>query len=124
MIVRYGLYEGQVEVERKNEFDAHFENFVIPALATMPGVVGVRLLRGIQVGDVQPRFHHVIELTFLDQEGLLTAMQSEQRRAIQAAPWGVMEFFEGATPHANLTVAITLDGPAALSVGQGHESGR
>jgi hypothetical protein len=112
MILRYGFYEGQVKAGRTAAFDAHFETFVIPALATMPGVVRVRLLRGIEVGEIQPRFHHIIELTFHDEEGLLEAMRSEQRRAIQAGQWGVMDFYDGATPHANLTVALSLDGPA------------
>lgn len=117
MIIRYGFYEGQVRAERQAEFDAHFRNVVIPGLARMPGIISVRLLRGYAQGSVQPRFHHIIELTCRDENALIEAMLSDQRRALQAGPWEVMDFYEGATPHGNFIVAMTLEGPGAVQEG-------
>jgi hypothetical protein len=113
MIVRYGFYEGQVRPDRQAEFDTHFRDVVIPGLARMPGILSVRLLRGIASGSIQPRFHHVIELTCRDEDALVEAMLSEQRRALQTGPWEMMDFYQGATPHANFTVAMTLEGQGA-----------
>jgi hypothetical protein len=114
MIVRYGFYEGQVRADRQAEFDAHFRDVVIPGLARMPGVVSVRLLRGIATGSIQPRFHHAIEVTCSGEDGLVEAMLSDQRRALQAGPWEIMDHYEGATPHANFTVAMALEGQGGI----------
>jgi uncharacterized protein (TIGR02118 family) len=113
MLLRYGFYEGQVDPARQEEFDRHFQETVIPGLAEMPGLVHVRLLRGVAVPGIEPRFHHIIELTFADEEGLVRAMNSEERRALQAANWSVMAAYRGATPHANFLVTASLEGPDA-----------
>lgn len=123
MYVRFGFYEGRVEPARQTEFDEHFQRVVIPGLARMPGIVSVRLLRGVPQGTIQPRFHHAIELTATDEGALLDAMRSQERRALQAGPWDVMKFYEGATPHANFRVTADLPGaqpegasPSSMSV--------
>jgi len=113
MILRYGFYEGRVADAGRAAFDAHFERAVIPGLARMPGVGGVRLLRGLGVGGLPPRFHHAIELSFADEAALVRAMQSEERRVIQATPSDVLGSFAGGTPHANFRVVQALRGPDA-----------
>lgn len=110
MIVRYGFYEGIVPRERRHEFDEHFRSVVMPRLAAMPGVALVRLLRGVAAEGLTPRFHHAIELTFPDEESLVRAMASEERRALQRGWWGAMDWYDGATPHANFVVDTVIAG--------------
>jgi len=113
MILRYGFYEGRVAEAERGRFDAHFDQIMIPMLARMPGLAEVRLLRGLSIGSLSPRFHHAIELSFPDEASLVRAMQSEERRAIQAAPNEVLGCFAGGTPHANFRVVQSLRGPNA-----------
>jgi hypothetical protein len=82
----------------------------------MPGVVSARLLRGQSVGDIPPRFHHIIELTFEDEAGLMRAMNSNERRELQAVHRDVMPFYEGATPHGNFLVTAVSGGEALVEV--------
>jgi antibiotic biosynthesis monooxygenase (ABM) superfamily enzyme len=110
MIVRYGFYEGTVEPGREAEFDACFRDEVVPGLARMPGVVSVRLLRDLRPAGIPQRFHHIIELTFRDMDGLVQAMNSPERRSLQHVHRGVMPFFDGATPHGNFEVTASVAG--------------
>ena len=113
MLVRYGLYDGTVRDEDQAEFDAMMMEQMIPDLATMPGVVSVRLMRGTSVGGLAPRYYQAIELGFDDQRGLLAAMNSEARRQIASRPTPALKLFAGRTPHANFTLVASLTGPAS-----------
>ncbi|MBM3596820.1 MAG: hypothetical protein FJX35_01300 [Alphaproteobacteria bacterium] len=110
MIVRYGIYEGSVAAENQAQFDRNMGDEVVPMLARMPGVLEVRLLRGIGVGALAPRYHQMIELSFADDAGLLMAMNSAERRDIGRVQAPSLDLFSGHTPHANFSVTRRLRG--------------
>jgi len=115
MLLRYGLYEGHVRAQDQGEFDEMVAGQMIPDLAGMPGVVSVRLMRGLRVGDLEPRFYHAIELAFEDEHGLVAAMNSDARKDIATRPTPALKLFVGRTPHANFRLVASLAGPAARS---------
>lgn len=104
MILRYGIYEGRVGSGDQAAFDEIMGERVVPALARMPGVSGVRLLRGLAPAGLQPTYYQLIELSFPDEDALYRAMNSEERRAIGQVQASSLEMFRGRTPHGNFLV--------------------
>jgi hypothetical protein len=117
MIIRYGIYEGTVADPDRAMFDRTMADGVVPALAGMPGVAQARLLRGIGVGGLAPRYYQLLELTFPDDAALMTAMNSAERRAIGQIQAPSLDLFSGRTPHANFTVVRALPGPGRSAGG-------
>lgn len=113
MLLRYALYEGYVRAEDQTQFDEMVEGQMLPDLARIPGIVSVRLMRGMRVGELAPRCYHAIELGFEDEQGLLTAMNSDIRRDIARRPTPALKLFVGRTPHVNFTLIRSLAGPAS-----------
>lgn len=115
MLLRYGFYEGTVRDEDQAEFDSMMMEQMIPDLATMPGVVSVRLMRGTTVGGLAPHYYQAIELGFDCEQGLFAAMNSDVRREIASRPTPALKLFVGRTPHANFSLVASLAGPARRS---------
>lgn len=112
MIVRYGFYEGHVAPDDRAAFDAIMGHEVMPALAEMPGVAEVRLLRGTTPAGLVPTYYQLIELSFADDADLYRAMNSPQRRGIGPVQVPSIPMFRGRTPHANFEVTTRLAGRA------------
>jgi hypothetical protein len=110
MIIRYGIYEGRVEEADQAAFDEVMSERVVPALAGMPGVGEVRLLRGIAPAGLSPTYYQLIELGFADEAALHRAMNSAERRAIGFAQAPSIPLFRGRTPHGNFRVARRFAG--------------
>lgn len=113
MILRYGIYEGWVGTADQAAFDEIMCDRVMPALARMPGVSGVRLLRGLSPVGLQPTYYQLIELSFPDEGALHQAMNSSERRAIAQVQAPSLNMFRGRTPHGNFRVTRDLNGRAS-----------
>lgn len=82
-MLRCAYYMGDVAQENEDWLDRFSLTVHLPDVANWPCLKGLRHLKrtGSPFMGAKPQYYHVYELAFADQNGIDTAMESEERKA-------------------------------------------
>ena len=85
MIIRSAVLEGTVAEADREAFDRQMETAVLPAIATYPGIVEVRLRRPVEAETGAPPVYMVFDLYFETLDAMQAALASPVRGLVREA---------------------------------------
>jgi hypothetical protein len=113
MIIRSAVLEGTVAEANRAEFDEQMVTAVLPAIATYPGILEVRLRRPVEQEPGAPPVYMVFDLYFETVEAMHTALASPVRAVVREQIGKAMSAFSGKVYHLVLQEGSALRGNGA-----------
>lgn len=99
MIVRTAMFVGDVEPDRREEFDRIVRQEVLPLLRALPGVTSAEALRTREQEDGLPPVYQAYHLRFPDRQAMEAMFESEERKAVHDAMSRILPWFQGQIVH-------------------------
>jgi quinol monooxygenase YgiN len=99
MIVRSAFLEGTVAEADRADFDRQMSGPVLAAIATYPGIQGVKLRRLVQADAGAPPVYMVFDLYFEDVAAMDAALATPARQAVRQQISVAMARFQGRVYH-------------------------
>ena len=104
MYVRCAFLVGEVAEGKQAEFDDWIDREVKPAIATLPKVREVRILKARERDDDAPNVYMKLEHLYDNADDLRVALASPQRDVVLEKLRAALELFEGELLHINYDV--------------------
>ncbi|MDP6389178.1 MAG: hypothetical protein QF654_04725 [Alphaproteobacteria bacterium] len=104
MYVRCAYLVGDVENGKEAEFDAWIDREVGPAIAALPKVREVRILKARERDDNAPGVYMTLEHLYDSAEDLKTALATPARDVVLEKLKAILPLFDGELLHVNYDV--------------------
>lgn len=99
MIIRYALFEGEIQPGREAEFRAFVEDRLVPLWIRFPGAQEVRVQFGLERDDGAPHYAMVLAIRYRDMAAVERALSSDVRFQSRAVTQDLLKMFSGRVHH-------------------------
>ena len=99
MIIRTSVLEGTVAPADQAAFDRHQSEVVLPAIASYPGILGVKLRRTVEADEGAPAVYMAFDLHFKSLDDMRAALASPTRQKVRDLIARGMGPFKGRVYH-------------------------
>ncbi|MER9495308.1 hypothetical protein NKI86_26225 [Mesorhizobium sp. M0320] len=99
MIIRYALFEGEIQPGRESEFRRFVRERLVPLWTQFPGAEEVRVLDGTERDDGAPVYAMVLAIRYPDMDTCSRALQSDVRFQSRELTGELLEMFTGRVHH-------------------------